>query len=243
MSEIPDSTLARVRALLAKAESSEFTAEAEAFTAKAAELMAKYGIEQAMVGDRDPGTDKPGDRVITVTNPWGGEKASLVYRLAKAMRCEGIYLRRGEDGAHRVHIFGYGSDLERVELLYTSLLLQMTSALARVEVPAAARSPRAYRRSWLLGYVSEVTGRVAEAERRAAAEAAPPETAAKRSTELVLADRKQAVEASFKARYPRIKWRSVSSSGGGRAAGAAAARRANIGQTGLGGRRAIGGGR
>jgi hypothetical protein len=41
--------LEKVRALLAKAESSEFDAEAEAFTAKAQELMARHSIDHALL--------------------------------------------------------------------------------------------------------------------------------------------------------------------------------------------------
>lgn len=241
---IPESLLAKVRALLAKAEDDACTpAEAEAFTAKATELMAKYGIEQALLADRHPEADKPTDRIITVGNPWGAEKAKLVYWLAEAMRCKALMLHK-LDSAARVHVFGYGSDLERVEVLYTSLLLQMASGLAKTPVPAYD-SPRAFRRSWLLGFVNEVTSRVAAAERRAAqAEDERPAQAAGRSTALVLADRKQVVDARFREEYPRTsKGRSSTYTGSGYGAGRAAGARANIGQTGIGGRRAIGGGR
>ena len=53
--------LDRVRKLLTKAESDGVTAaEAEALTAKAAELMAKYGIDRALLAARRPETDHPG---------------------------------------------------------------------------------------------------------------------------------------------------------------------------------------
>src|SRR5438045_2689314 len=50
---IDDRMLAKVRALLAKAESTEFTDEADALTAKAQELMTRYSIDRALV-DHDP---------------------------------------------------------------------------------------------------------------------------------------------------------------------------------------------
>ena len=62
--------LERVRKLLAKAESAGVTGpEAEALTAKAAELMARYGIDRALLAAARPETDHPANRVITVPNP------------------------------------------------------------------------------------------------------------------------------------------------------------------------------
>ena len=59
--------LDRVRKLLAKAEDEGCTPEeAEALTAKAAELMARYGIDRALLGALHPETDKPADRVFTL---------------------------------------------------------------------------------------------------------------------------------------------------------------------------------
>src|SRR5207244_1555239 len=48
-----DPALAKVRALLAQAESTSFEAEAAAFTAKAHELMARHAIDVAFVWERD----------------------------------------------------------------------------------------------------------------------------------------------------------------------------------------------
>ena len=80
--------LDRVRKLLAKAENEAVTpAEAEALTAKAAELMARYGIDRARLAAAQPHTDKPGNRVIDVDNPWAAVKAHLLTGLATALRC------------------------------------------------------------------------------------------------------------------------------------------------------------
>jgi len=75
--------LDRVRKLLAKAENEAVTPpEAEALTAKAAELMARYGIDRARLAATQPDTDKPGNRVIDVDNPWAAVKAHLLTGLA-----------------------------------------------------------------------------------------------------------------------------------------------------------------
>src|SRR5256885_2616082 len=161
--------LDRVRKLLAKAEDDGVTpAEAEALTAKAAELMARYGIDRARLGALHPETDKPADRVFELDNPWGAVKSHLLSGLASAMRCQCILLNRRREGAVRLHVFGYASDIERADMLFTSLLVQMNRALAAQVIPAMAPSAKAWRRSYLLGFASAVVGRVPEAEQRAA---------------------------------------------------------------------------
>jgi Protein of unknown function (DUF2786) len=158
---IPESLLSKVRALLAKAEDPAATqAEAEMYTAKAAELMAKYGIERALLADAQPETDTLADRIITVTAPWAREKQGFVAQIVEALRGRAV-LKTGPSG-YRVHLFGFQSDLERAELLYTSLLLQMTQQLAHVEVPFW-EEPRPYRRSWIIGFHVEVVRRLREA--------------------------------------------------------------------------------
>ena len=109
-------------------------AEAEALTAKAAELMARYGIDRALLAAARPETDRPGDRIIDVPNPWADVRAHLLAGLAGAMRCQCVLLSTTKPGA-RIHVFGYASDLERADILYTSLLLQMARGLTVAVVP------------------------------------------------------------------------------------------------------------
>ena len=98
--------LDRVRKLLTKAEARSVTlAEAEALTAKAAELMARYGIDRALVAAQQPDTDHPADRKIDIGNPWARIQAHLLCGLASAMRCQCVILPRSGPGT-RIHIFG-----------------------------------------------------------------------------------------------------------------------------------------
>ena len=84
-----DDLLDRVRKLLSKAEDEGCPpAEAEALTAKAAELMARYGIDRALLGALRPETDSVGDRVFDLGNPWAAVKAHLLAGLAIALRCQ-----------------------------------------------------------------------------------------------------------------------------------------------------------
>ena len=58
--------LGKIRALLAKAESTEFPEEAEALSARAQELMAKHSIDHALLAAQSGNRDKPAGRRL----PW-----------------------------------------------------------------------------------------------------------------------------------------------------------------------------
>jgi Protein of unknown function (DUF2786) len=223
--------LDRVRKLLAKAEDEGCApAEAEALTAKAAELMARYGIDRALLGALHPETDRPADRVFMLANPWGDVKRHLLAGLAMALRCQCVQTR--SDQGTRLHVFGYTSDLERADILFTSLLVQMARALAQQAVPGYGGEARAWRRSWMLGYAAAVVARVRAAEEAAAASAgaAGAEGAAHgQSAALVLADRSLVVRRQVTTAYPRLRKARVTYSGGGYGDGYREGQKADIG--------------
>ena len=235
--------LERVRKLLAKAEDESCTpAEAEALTAKAADLMAKYGIDRALLGALHPETDKPADRVFTLANPWADVKRHLLAGLAMALRCQCVQTRVPDGGrllagraaeSTRLHVFGYTSDLERADILFTSLLVQMARALARQVVPGSGGEARAWRRSWMLGYSTAVVTRVRAAEEVAVATATAPAADAAstpgQSAALVLADRSLVVKRQVSAAYPRLRKTRVTYSGGGYRNGYQEGQKADIG--------------
>jgi hypothetical protein len=229
-----DSMLARVRKLLAKAEDGGCTpAEAEALTVKAAELMAKYGIDRALAEQRENRQEAPANRIIDIPNPWADVRAHLLGGLTVAMRCQAVLLPAAS--GKRIHMFGYASDLERVDMLYTSLLLQMANGLAHQPVPFyyQGNGVRAWRRSWLLGYVTAVIERVRAAEAGAETEAKAAETAGPAGTALVLRSREVAVQSEMAKAYPNRRSIRVTYSGGGYRDGHAAGQRANLGGTGI----------
>ena len=228
--------LDRVRKLLAKAEAEGVTPEeAQALTAKAAELMAKYGLDRALLAAERPETDKPDNRIVTIYNPWARVQAHLLCGLAAELRCQCILLpcKAGQ----RVHMFGYASDIERTDVLYTSVLIQMWHGLAAAPVPAWTDSPRAWRRSWLLGYAEAVTAKVGAAEQRVQQAASQPGSSAADKTALVLADRSMVIRQNLTHAYPMTRKARVTYSGDGYGAGYAQGKRADIG-TGRVGRRA-----
>ena len=221
--------LDRVHKLLAKAEDESVTPpEAQALTAKAAELMAKYGIDRALLAAERPETDQPTSRMLDIDNPWARVKAHLLCGLASALRCQCILLAANRPGA-RIHIFGYASDIERTDLLYASVLIQMWHGLAGAEVPAWCRSARAWRRSWLLGFATAVISRVRAAEHAAASQATGPAAANGSRTALVLADRAQVIRGEAERAYPLTRTARVTYSGSGYRDGYAQGQRADIG--------------
>jgi hypothetical protein len=215
--------LNQVRALLAKAEAEGCTREeAEALTAKATELMAKYGIERAMLAAEDPRSDELADFQFDVEGAYTDATATLIHGIAKAFRCQTIQLSGTRGG--RMHIFGFKSDLERVEIMFTSLDLQMVNALLH-DVPDGTANIDSVSRGYCFAYASAVVARLQERERVARREAESKTT----GTELVLVRREDQVRDSFRAAYPRT--RVARSSWNGSAAGKAyaAAQRADLG--------------
>jgi Protein of unknown function (DUF2786) len=226
--EASDRLLDRVRKLLAKAEDESVTPpEAQALTAKAAELMAKYGIDRALLAAERPETDSPASRILDIDNPWARVKAHLLCGLGSALRCQCILLPAGQGS--RVHIFGYRSDIERADLLYTSVLIQMWHGLAGAAVPAWSSSPRAWRRSWLLGFTSAVISRVRAAEYAAASRATAPAAAQASRAAVVLADRALVIRRNAEQAYPLTRTARLTYSGSGYGDGYARGQRADIG--------------
>ena len=212
--------LARVRKLLAKAEDPACTpAEAEAFTAKATELIAKYGVDQALLAERDPALDPVGDRVVPLEAPYALDKAGLLAAVAVPLRCRVV--RKTRDGVV-VHLFGHAADLERVELLFTSLLVQAAHGLSAVPVPQQEH-PAAFRRSWLAGFAHAIGTRLREAE-QAASDAAP-------GSALVLVRRGDLVDRKMTEAYPKLRTAGRRRlAGGGLEQGFAAGQAASLGR-------------
>jgi hypothetical protein len=238
MTHEPD-VLAKVRKILAKAEDPAATPEeAETYTAKAAELMATYGIDRALLAEAMPDSDVVGDRVVVLDAPYALDKAALLSGVAFELRCRAVrrirYVGPRATKEVSIHLFGFDSDLVRVEILFTSLLLQAQTSLARTD-PPPWESPAAYRRSWLAGFTAAVARRLRDAEahaRDAAEESRTAGTAAAtgRSVELVLVDRDRTVAAAVEAEYPRLGTsRSRQLSGSGRRSGWQAGQRADLG--------------
>jgi hypothetical protein len=146
--------LDRVRALLAKAEATDFPAEAETYTAKAQELIARHSIADALAPAAADVV--PFARRIGVDHPYEGEKASLLDAVARANRCHTVW--SPELGFTTV--FGFDPDIDAAELLYTSLLVQSHRAMAGAEPRGGKALIKAFRRSFLIAYAVRIGERL-----------------------------------------------------------------------------------
>ncbi|WEH16137.1 DUF2786 domain-containing protein [Streptomyces sp. VNUA24] len=162
--------LGRIRALLAKAEATGFPEEAEALSAKAQELMARHSIDEALLAARAHREDTPGACRIGVEPPYETAKAVLLDAVARANRCEAVW----NEALGFSTVVGFEADLEVVELLHTSLLVQATTAMTRAEA-AQRRSGRkrtkTFRQSFLAAYAHRIGDRLAEVAEAQVAEA------------------------------------------------------------------------
>lgn len=156
--------LGRIRALLAKAEATGYPEEAEALTAKAQELMARHSVDEALLDARAPAKDAPGACRIGVEPPYEQAKAVLLDAVATANHCRAVW----NEALAFSTVVGFEGDLEAVELLYTSLLVQAQSAMAKAEAAQRAggrKRTKTFRQSFLAAYAHRVGDRL-----RAAAE-------------------------------------------------------------------------
>lgn len=131
-----------------------------------------------------------------------------------------------------MHLFGYASDLERVEVLFTSLLIQATNGMARTPVPVGENT-RSFRVSWLTGFRRAVITRLRQAERRARDQVTTERRQAGTtgpSVALVLVDRSRAVDGALNQVYPRLrKGHARTINGSGYQSGYSAGTRADLG--------------
>ncbi|MER5264905.1 DUF2786 domain-containing protein [Actinosynnema sp. NPDC002837] len=204
--------LNRVRGLLAKAESTAFPDEAEALSAKAQELVTRHALERMPL--EAPTTTS---RRLWLDKRYFDGKAHVVHVVAEANRCRAVVYDLGF-----VALVGEELDLEIVELLSASLLVQATRAMVAAGDKARkgdeARSA-AFRKSFLLSYAHRIGERLRTANEVPDDDRLLP----------VLAERKKAVEEYFGAMFARTVAKTTPvRSAAGWDAGRSAADRANL---------------
>ncbi len=152
--------LARVQALLAKAEATEFAAEAEALSAKAQELVSRYALDRLLARADAEGADvAPQVRRMWLVSPYVLPKAMLVHEVASANRCRSVV----SDALGCCTLVGDPGDLEVVELLVPSLLVQAHAAMrsfGRQTDRAGTSRTRSFRQSFLLAYAQRIGERL-----------------------------------------------------------------------------------
>ncbi len=124
--------LERVRALLAKADGTNFAAEADAFRAKADELMTAYAIEQWQIDAAQDGVNArpmPEKRDLDISwyyeAPFRHQLWRVFVSLAAHCRCK-VFPGRG-DYYKSCPIIGLPADLDYLDLLFTHLAMDLSN--------------------------------------------------------------------------------------------------------------------
>ncbi len=242
-----ETELERIRKLLAKAEGTSNENEREAYLAKATDLMLKHGINEALLRQEQKKSgavrEKPTTRTIDVTGIYSRYHVDMLNRIAKAFGVRLIQSPAYRSSDVRVYLVGFPSDLDLVETLYTSLLLQATSAMKQSlknmdkwERPKSGTPAFHWRRNFIYGFGVVVGQRLYDQQHRAV-----EEHSSKMTTEIALRDRETDVNLAVKERFPYLKMgRGVSVGFSGQGEGRRAGERADIGNKPIpGGRRGI----
>lgn len=218
---------------------------------KAAALQLKYAIEDAMLFKQHGVTV---DQIIFAdfcresNTPLIKAKRQLINEVAYLNRGKAVMMPEWQDCKPSkrhpngrkfnqrafIRVYAHESDLTFISQLYTSLILQMQTAMASEEKQAEAaygtKITNAWRVSFAYGYVGRVATRMHQAKRRneAAEETSTPGTA------LVLADRQALVTSHIQGLLGKLKKSKVRHDDNdyeGRRAGALAGNRADVGGT------------
>jgi len=224
--EVDEKALRLIRAMLAKAEATNFEAEAESFTAKAQELMTRHSIDAAMMASAARGTGYAAgieSRRVHIDNPYSDEKATFLSAVASVNNVRAVW---GPTCGFST-LVGFPVDLRLTDVLFTSLLVQATHASAQATAHQPHLRTAPFRRAFLIAFADRITERL-EATRDHIAHSA--EQTYGTALVPVLAERQAAVDAAYAEAFPNTtvrRGRRLDAAGW--YAGRAAAERADIG--------------
>ncbi len=157
--------LSTIRALLAKAESTPYPAEAETFTAKAQDFMSRHAIDAAVLAARRPQDlgHEVSARRVHIEHPYAREKCALLGQLAGLNSSTAVW----SDDHDLATIVGFSAELDLIELLFTSLLIQATrAASSAASAGGHTRSP-SFRRAFYVAYAQRIGERLGQVHQRA----------------------------------------------------------------------------
>ncbi|HUF97189.1 MAG TPA: DUF2786 domain-containing protein [Ilumatobacter sp.] len=183
----PDPDLiAKVRKLLAMAERTSNVNEADAFSRKAAELIAAHRIDPGRLR-AEPSGDLATHAVELGRGAYVRGRLMLLMAVAEPQGCKVVFERRPHGTV--AFVAGFRSDLEAVDLLYTSLHLQAAARMS-AERRATAAATQQFRRSFLFGYAKQIGEMLATAADDVGQQAHPAQSVlpALRARERLVAD-------------------------------------------------------
>lgn len=191
-------------------------------TEQAMRILADHGLSEAMLADRKHDSRDVIVHEIELEAPQAAEKAALLgaigrcydartvsvwkdSRLGRFDKKTGNYkvnFRYGKGGTARV--YGFRGDIEQIEMLYTSLLLQAVSGMLNATVPEGTR-PAEFRSAFLYGFRDGVYERLWRIRLAAKRKVDNELSGNGRGMELVLADRKVLVDRRYEAENKNLQ--------------------------------------
>ncbi len=195
---------AKIAGLLAKAESTEHEAERNAYLEKAMALQEKYAVDATMAAEAGRGRN-----VIITSRLFCQERNTPLIKAKRELIGGLAHLHRGKafigPGRSYIKVVAYEDDLDFIDAMYTSMLLQLQTAMARDErgsfsvrlhlghVPAG--EVKGWRVSYAHAYVRRVLSRLTIAKMNRERETAEAEkSSGAPGSALVLASRVAAVD-------------------------------------------------
>ena len=231
--------LVRVRKLLDKAEATTNAHEADAFSRKAAELIADHRIDPDRLAAVDAADDLQVREIEIGRGAYVRARLALLQAIAEANDVRVVFQARPHGTV--VLAAGFRSDLDVVEVMYTSLHQQASSQMAAVKRQTGAATQR-FRRSFLFGFADRIGEVLGESNQRAEGHVRSGDAAVRSARALATTTRNDRVDEFAAASFGRVRTARAPGAAqvGGWGAGAAAASRADVGRTRLPGRRALG---
>jgi hypothetical protein len=167
----------KIKALLTKAERSDFQDESDAFYAKAAELMAKHAIDQAQIDSLNeeyvPIIVK---RQFVVMAPYSLDRMQLISQVSMALGGYAYYMRQARDGSktrtrskdHNTYavLIGTDSDLDQIEAMLESINRQLEISREREqdhEYFSGMGQKKVWNATFIRGYAQRIGQRLKEA--------------------------------------------------------------------------------
>ncbi len=230
----------RVRKLLEKSRGTDNPHEADAFASKAAELVARHRIDPERLESAEGRADDLGVREIMIgRGAYTRARLALLAAIGEAHDVRVVF--QAQPTGTVAFCAGHRTDLDIVEVMYTSLHQQAAAQMAGIRRQTGAATQR-YRRSFLFGFAERIGELLADARRAVeeSSRAAAPERAA--SVDLVLRERSERVDDFVRGEWGRVRSaaRVAPIGADGWQRGTEAAERADVGRSRLTGRRSLG---
>jgi pyruvate/2-oxoglutarate dehydrogenase complex dihydrolipoamide acyltransferase (E2) component len=196
-----DTMLEKIRKILAQAEGTDNEHEADAFLKKAQKLAHQHAIDLEKVRQSSTGQRTLPERRIVHIGERGKQGNALLVSLVWAIgKANDVTVEAASNSTYAV-LYGFPSDIEVVETIYTHLSLQMVQAATdylktgvyKNEFNQNTWKPidgRTARKSFYQAFVARIHKRLTEANQEAEQETADTGT----STALVLVKKRDEVE-------------------------------------------------